>query len=273
MPPGGTLSSNEEARRPSIWEGYFVLAQDPEGAQRLSSSALGPAIAAESSKPWGRLGLPEMWPLSKILTRQRNRNSAQLLKSETLLPSDQAALHHKLSEADFYMLRLDCDFRLDANDPPRVRLDQASYTMRLHSPAGHPGPIVYDFDPKTVTQPVKQSTEKGLSPSLSIDNVTVSAGSIKRTMSYDELIPTVIGGGAGTAEASWDFRPFRKESIVGSRRMYVVVKAPKGQKTGQADFDLTLHLLVKNKWRFRWQPQVPAGKTLSAQIWPEVRPR
>ncbi len=269
---GVSIPSTKQRAAPVLWEGNLVPESVPIVADLAFDSAAAAADKeAQAAKPWGRIGDPEMWPISKILSNLRSKKAPPFLKGDSLTPNDQAALIHKLKEADFYLLRLDCSFRLDAPDPPRVRLDHAEFTVKLRPRGNGVGPVVYDLDPKSVTQPVKHSTEWGLSPALTVDKIEASPGGVKKTISYDQLVPTITGSGAGLAEATWDFRRFKDESIAGSRRMYLIIKAPKGMQKGIADFNLRTRILVRDKWEFLWKPDVPPGESIWAQIWPTVK--
>jgi hypothetical protein len=230
-----------------------------------------------TAQPWGQIGVPEMWPLSKILSSPRKnqkRKIGKLMRTDTLTPIDNAALEAKLEEADFYLYRLDISLRLNPPKTPDVRIDQAGFTMRLvpEDSSEVDRPRVYDLDPKQVAKPITLSSEKELKPTLEFGDLKGSVGGIKHTVAYDELTPIVTGTGAGTAAASWDYRPFKKESIAGSKRMYVIVRAPPGTQSCRASLDLQTRVSVAGRILgvFR-RPTTPAGQNVELQIWPTVK--
>ena len=81
----------------------------------------------------------------------------------------------KLSQADFYLVRLSCSFR-PVHEESRVEWARFRAALLPHSSTGAQ-PIAFDLYPQQVVQEVKRQIKVTLSPSLKFQELEASLGS------------------------------------------------------------------------------------------------
>jgi hypothetical protein len=180
-----------------------------------------------SNMPILQIGKPDSWTLQEF-------------SSPSKLPR---SIRAKLSQTDFHVIRLSCAFLIHNKE---IRVDWARFRVILlpHSSTGAQ-PTAFDLYPLQVMQEVKHQTKVTLSPSLTFQEVGVNM-STEFGFEYIEQIPKVSAAiGSSGIDPSWDYRPGKGQIVQGTKWMWLLVKAPKGQITGQALVDLQADVLVR----------------------------
>lgn len=196
------------------------------------------------------IGHPETWPLSEVYSpRQMPRT-----------------LRAKLSQADFYLVRLACSFRSLYQES---RIQWARFYVSLLPDEHGQAPLAVDLYPLEVFQEVKRQVTLSLDPTLKFREIEVSSGQIEFGLEYRELLPRISASGAGQADPSWDYTETKGITLQGCKWMYLLVKAPKGMVQGRATLDLLADVVVRGL-RLpvvvrRKQPQ--AATQLTAKLW------
>jgi hypothetical protein len=183
--------------------------------------------AMSSSMPVAAIGQCETWALQDFYSPGK-------------LPRP---IQTKLSQADFYLVRLSCSFR---PVPKESRVEWARFRATL-LPDSSTGlqPIAFDVYPQQVVQEVKHQVKVTLSPSLKFQDLEASPGSAESGFEYTEIIPLVSAAIGAGFDPSWDYRAGPGQELQGTRWMYLLVKAPKGMTGGRALLDLEADVLVR----------------------------
>jgi hypothetical protein len=142
-------------------------------------------------------------------------------------PKPDAATRALLDQGDFYLLKFACSLR---GDRP---IDNAHFRVALDDDL-----IAYDLFPLRIDVKASKDVKVSLSPNLKFGAVDVGTGSIDVGYSYDELRPTITSEGLQESYAGWTFRSAPGYTPAGSQVMYMVVKAPLGTRTGNANLSL-----------------------------------
>ncbi len=172
------------------------------------------------------IGQPETWPLQDLYPPEK-------------LPR---AIQTKLSQDDFYLVRLSCSFR-PVHEESRVEWARFRAALLPHSSTGAQ-PIALDLYPQQVMQEVKRQIKVALSPSLKFQELEASFGSVEFGLEYTELIPLVSATIGASFDPSWDYRAGPGQEVQGTKWMHLLVKAPKGMTSGRALLDLDRVLLI-----------------------------
>ena len=146
------------------------------------------------SMPVVSIGQPETWPL-------------QDLYSPTKLPRP---IRMKLSQADFYLVRLSCSFR-PIYEESHVEWARFRAALLPHSSTGGQ-PFAFDLYPQQVVQEVKHQIKITLSPSLKFQELEASVGSAEFGFEYTEQIPLISASIGNSFDPSWDYRAGRARS-------------------------------------------------------------
>jgi len=172
----------------------------------------------------------------------------------------------KLSQADFYVVRLSCSFR-PVHQESRVEWARFRAALLPHSSTGAQ-PIVFDLYPEQMVQEVKRQIKVTLSPSLKFRELETSPGSVEFGFEYTELIPLVSGAIGASFDPSWDYRAGPGQEVQGTKWMHLLVKAPNGMTSGRALLELEADVLVRGVrlpvtfWRKQEQESEPLTVTL-----------
>jgi hypothetical protein len=173
----------------------------------------------------------------------------------------------KLSQADFYLVRLSCSFR-PVHEESRVEWARFRAALLPHASTGAQ-PIAFDLYPQQVVQEVKRQVKVTLSPSLKFRELEASLGSAEFGFEYTELIPLVSASIGASFDPSWDYRAGPGQEMQGTKWMHLLVKAPKGMTSGRALVDLEADVLVRGvrlPVTF-WRQQEQAAAQLTISLW------
>jgi len=173
----------------------------------------------------------------------------------------------KLSQADFYVVRLSCSFR-PVHEESRVEWARFRAALLPLSSTGAQ-PIAFDFYPQQVVQEVKRQIKVTLSPSLKFQELEASLGSAEFGFEYTELIPLVSAAIGTSFDPSWDYRAGPGQEVQGTKWMYLLVKAPKGMTSGRALLELEADVLVRGvrlPVTF-WRKQEQEPEQLTVALW------
>lgn len=173
------------------------------------------------------LGQPETWPLQDLYPSRK-------------LPS---SIRTKLNQADFYLVRLSCSFR-PLHGESRVEWARFRVALLPHSLTGGQ-PIAFDCYPQQVTREVKRQIKVTLSPLLKFQELEISVGSAEIGFEYAEQVPLISATIGSSFDPSWDYRASSGQDVVGTKWMYLLVKAPKGLASGRAQLELEADVMVR----------------------------
>jgi hypothetical protein len=203
------------------------------------------------SMPVVSIGQPETWPL-------------QDLYSPRTLPRP---IRTKLSQADFYLARFSCSF-LPVHEESRVEWARFGVTLLPHSATGAQ-PIAFDFYPEKVLQEEKRQIKVTLSPLLKFQALEASLGSADFGFEYAEQIPLISAALNNSFTPSWDYTAGPKREVLGTKWMYLLIKAPKGLVSGQALLDLEADVLLRGVRlpAMLWRQQEQAAAQLTVSLW------
>lgn len=174
-----------------------------------------------------KIGQPEPWALQDFFSAGK-------------LPRP---IRAKLNQADFYVIRLSCSF-LPRHKESSIEWARFRVTLLPHTSTGAQ-PIAFDLYPQQVIQEVKRQIKVTLSPTLKFQEVEANPGSAEFGFEYTEQIPSISASIGSSVDPSWDYRTVPGQEVQGTKWMYLLVKAPKGQRSGQALLDLEADVLVR----------------------------
>lgn len=202
------------------------------------------------SMPVVSVGRPETWPLRE------------------LYPPGQMPplIHAKVTQANFYLVRLSCSFRPLYQES---RIQWARFLIQLLPTAPGQQPIAYDLYPLRVVQEVKHHTCVTLSPMLKFQELEVSPGSLEFGIEYTEQQPMISAALGAGFDPSWDYMETQGMQVQGTKWMYLLVKAPKGLSAIWATLDLVADVEVRGIRLpvLIWRQQDPARVQLTVQLW------
>jgi hypothetical protein len=198
------------------------------------------------------IGQPETWPLKDLYAPKT-------------LPR---LIQTKLKQADFYLVRFSCSFR-PLHEESRVEWARFCVNLLPHPTTGK-HPMGFDFYPQQVMQEeAKRQIKVTLSPLLKFQELEASLGSAEFGFENPAHVP-IISAALGTSfDPSWDYRSDSTSGVLGTRWMYLLVKAPKGLASGQARLELEADVLVRGTRiaaKVRRQPD-QAGAQLIVSLW------
>jgi hypothetical protein len=200
----------------------------------------------ERNMPVVKINKPEPWTLQDFCA------PAQLPRP----------MRAKLREADFYIVRFICSF---SPIPKQSRIEWARFRITL-LPSTGAQPYAFDLYPEQVVQKIKRQIKVTVSPSLRFRELEASVGSADFGFEYDELIPDISGNmGDNSIDPSWDFRPVPGQEVEGPKRLYLLVKAPKGMTNAQARLNVVADVKVRGT-RLRgilWRQEQADQRTVS----------
>jgi hypothetical protein len=203
------------------------------------------------SMPVVSIGQPETWLLKDLYPPSK-------------LPRP---IRTKLSQADFYLVRLSCSFR-PLHEESRVEWARFRAVLLPHPSTGAQL-IAFDFYPQHVMQEVKRQVKVTLSPLLKFQEMEASFGSAEFGFEYTEQIPLISATPGASFDPSWDYGAGPGQEVRGVKWMYLLVKAPKGQASGQALLELGADVRVRGvrlPVTF-WRKQEQAAPQLTVSLW------
>lgn len=128
---------------------------------------------------------------------------------------------------DFFRIRLACSFIPDRGCRfVWVRLNAELSTDETSGPKATP--IVFDLFPRDVTRERKFNRSFSITPALKFAFAELSGQASTETegISY---APEMDAAGLLTATPAWTFRSSERSGLVGSRELFMLLKAPKGR--------------------------------------------
>lgn len=173
----------------------------------------------------------------------------------------------KLSQADFYLVRLSCSFR-PVHEESRVEWARFRAALLPHPSTGAQ-PIAFDLYPLKVMQEVKHQIKVTLNPTLKFQELEASLGSSEFGFEYSQQVPLISATPGAGFDPSWDYGSGQKREVLGTKWMYLLVKAPKGMTSGRALLDLEADVLVRGvrlPVTF-WRKQEQAAPQLTVTLW------
>ncbi len=214
-----------------LWEGTLEPASD-EALERLGGEwamrgIKGDLAEAARDLPVVSIGRPEVWTLAEVYPPDK-------------MPHP---LKAKLDEADFYLVRLSCSFRLRRGES---QIEWARFLVYLLPDSAARQPIAFDLHPLMVTQEVKRNVKVSLAPSLKFTEIEGSIGGVEFGFEYPELQPLISAAGGGEATPSWDYQEAKGARVQGCKWMHLLVKAPRGTSPVRAILDLSADVRVRD---------------------------
>jgi hypothetical protein len=203
------------------------------------------------SMPVVSIGQPETWTLQDFYAPRKPPRP----------------IRTKLSQADFYLVRLSCSFR-PVREESRVEWARFRAALLPDASTGAQ-PIAFDLYPLQVVQEVKRQVKVTLSPLLKFQELEVSLGSAEYGFEYSEQVPLISATPGADFDPSWDYGAGPKREVLGTKWMYLLVKAPKGMTGGRALLDLEADVLVRGvrlPVTF-WRQQEQAAPQLTVTLW------
>ena len=197
------------------------------------------------------IGQPETWTLQDFYAPSK-------------LPRP---IRTKLSQSDFYLVRLSCSFR-PVHEESRVEWARFRAALLPDASTGAQ-PIAFDLYPLQVVQEVKRQVKVTLSPLLKFQELEASLGSAEFGFEYSEQVPLISATPGAGFDPSWDYGAGPKREVLGTRWMYLLVKAPKGMTSGRALLELEADVLVRGvrlPVTF-WRQQEQAAPQLTVTLW------
>ena len=164
------------------------------------------------------IGQPEWWPVTDLYPAGE-------------LPR---YLSTKLEEADFFLVRLNCSFRPSNS---RATIEWARFWVRLLSDTEGRQPIAFDVYPREVTKEIERDVRMTFSPSFTFGQVGAAIGEAGFSLHYTQLEPVVTAAGVGESAVDWSMMDMAGLYVLGSKWMYLVVKAPKGMPSAHVELD------------------------------------
>jgi hypothetical protein len=173
----------------------------------------------------------------------------------------------KLSQADFYLVRLSCSFR-PLHEESRVEWARFRAALLPHPSTGVQ-PMAFDLYPQQVVQEVKRQVKVTLSPLLKFQELETSLGSVEFGFEYTEQVPLISAAVGAGFDPSWDYGAGPKREVLGTKWMYLLIKAPKGLTSGQALLNLEADVLVRGVRLpvVFWHRQEQAAEQLTVSLW------
>ena len=221
-----------------------------EQAQRGGTTRGQKLSEAMRAMPIVSIGEPETSPLQEALGLKRVPRGLQ----------SKFALH------DFYLVRFSCSFRPIHQESS---IQWARFLVRLLPDDIGRQPLAYDLFPKEVVQEVKHQLRISVTPTLKFAGVEVGSGPAEFSREYLELQPRISAAGEGQSDPSWDYTEAQGATMQGSKRMYLLLKAPKGMPQGRAQLDLVADVKAGGvrvaTVALRWRKQ--EGDQLTVKLW------
>jgi hypothetical protein len=199
-----------------VFEGYLEAPQS--------------ALRAEQTK--AQIGRPEWWFLSDLLDKE-----------------------WKPPQGDSTYLLVRLAFSLE---PPRSHdIEEARLTVNLacRDVEVTEQPTAFDLFPRELMEESLTDVKMTLGPSLKLEKVEGSVGSLETTVHIPKIEPVITSFGIGGSNPKWTFRKHRRHPIVGSRLVYAIVAYPSIAK--QMEVSLELEATVRAGRFGLWSMKVP----------------
>jgi hypothetical protein len=233
----------------TIWEGELIPRPDvqPDIPKAIFTGQLDPD-ELKGTRPVATIGRPEVL--------------------RALGPEETPGFEPVVAR-DLYLIRLWCSFH---DHDAELRFDRAHFTVDLSS-VSHPDAsiIARDMHPSSVLHKVKRDVNVTLSPEATFAEVGAKIGSLSYGFAYTELQPAITAAGQGEEHPSWTFERTKSQRLQGGKAMHLLVAAPEGTSSGEADLDLLVFVAKPGRAGvpmgiFEKRGSVPTEK-LRVQLW------
>jgi hypothetical protein len=196
-----------------LWEAPLVPALNHESMRTTLTRGDYESFQEECQEiqkepPTATIGKPEKWTMEEFF-------------SPSELPRE---VKSRLDKEDYYLIQLKCSLRPKES----VQIDSAQFSVELHSDESGRQPVAFDLYPKEVVQEVKRTHNVTLSPSLNFIPAVGIKGSVGWGIEYTSLEPMVVACGDGEPCPTWNYEQVIGVKLQGSKKMFLVVQAPKG---------------------------------------------
>ena len=144
-------------------------------------------------------------------------------------------------------------FSFSLEPPEGHSVEEVRLTAGLEAVPRELVPVAFDLFPLEVTEEVQRDIKLTFAPSLKLEEVEASIGSVETTIHVSRVEPVVSALGLGTASPAWVFRKHPKHPLTGSRLLYAVIAYPStaAEITIQIDLTATVHAGRFGLWRLR----------------------
>ncbi|MEU7904961.1 hypothetical protein [Actinoplanes sp. NPDC049118] len=232
-----------------LWEGEL----EPDDTVPPAASQRGPESTGSGAPmrnlPVVSIGRPEVWNVVDFF-------------DAGALP---APMRSKLSEADFYLVRLACSFRPEHDN---TEIEWARFSVSLQRDEAGLIPSAFDLHPLFVTSEVKRNVTISLAPTLKFLEVEAGIGSVGFGIEYQEIQPIISASGAGESEPAWDFQAAKGTHVHGSKWMHLLVRASPAMTTCHARLELSADV-VRSGLRIAAfsRPRQTMADPLTVRLW------
>jgi hypothetical protein len=110
--------------------------------------------------------------------------------------------------------------------PRNHEIEDAKFSAKLTCDKGDSDPVAFDLFPREVLEESKTNLRLNVKPSLKLEEVEASLGSVETNIHIQRVEPVVTTSGIGASDPTWFFRRHRKHPIVGSRMVYAILAFP-----------------------------------------------
>jgi hypothetical protein len=202
-----------------------TIITDPVFTGYLES--VGEGLRAEATKT--EIGRPEWWYLRDVL----------------------GSAWKPPQGSDMYML-IRLSYSLTPPNHHEIRDAQLSANLACHG-AGS-APVAFDLFPREVTEESKTDVKVNVKPSLKLEELEASVGSVEATIHIPRVEPVMTTSGIGGPNPTWFFRSHRRHPIIGSRMVYAIVACP----AAAAKMTIKVNLTATLKGQFGlWLLKIP----------------
>ena len=182
----------------------------------------------QKEPPTATIGKPDKWTMDEFFAPSE-------------LPRE---VKSRLDKEDYYLVQLKCSLRPKEGIP----IESAQFSVELHPDESGRQPIAFDLYPREVVKEVKKTDKVTLSPSLNFTPAAGIKGDVEWGIEYTSLEPTVYACGDGEPCPTWNYEQVIGVKLQGSKKMFLVVQAPKGMESMRATLRLVADL---KKGRFK----------------------
>ena len=130
-------------------------------------------------------------------------------------------------------------FSFSLEPPEGHTIEQVRLTAQLEGVPQQLMPVAYDLFPSDVTEEVQRDVKLTFAPSLKLQEVEASIGSVESTIRISRVEPVISALGLGTASPAWAIRKHPKHPLIGSRLFYAVIAYPSAATRIEIHLDLT----------------------------------
>jgi hypothetical protein len=137
---------------------------------------------------------------------------------------------------DFHFVAMNCVFRPDIDckfEWARFGVELYAVDSKTGEPTGmSPPPFTYSLFPDNISSEIKVKRGFGITAELKF-NMFVEAGvsgSKNKTEEYVFYEPQITSFGLNTSKAVWDFKSTKERSVLGDKKLQLVIQTPKGTK-------------------------------------------